>query len=60
VGKVVSFSLFSVAPTLEHKASVKLFVSLQFFNPNKVGMTPLTEDQAVARPLHTQDDTNIE
>jgi hypothetical protein len=32
--EVLSLSLFPVAPTLEHRASVKRFVSLQFLNPN--------------------------
>jgi hypothetical protein len=40
----ISFS-FPVAPTLEHRASVKRFVSLQFFNPATVGTTPWTGDQ---------------
>jgi hypothetical protein len=43
-----------VAPTLEHWASVKRFVSLQFLNPKRVGRTPWTGDQPVARPLPTQ------
>jgi hypothetical protein len=50
----INLSLFPVAPTLEHSASVKLFVSLQFLNPKTVGRTPWTGDQAVARPLLTQ------
>jgi hypothetical protein len=44
-------SLFPVAPTLEHRESVKRFVSLQFLNPKTVGRTPWTGDQPVARPL---------
>jgi hypothetical protein len=39
---------------MEHKASVKRFVSLQFLNPKTVGRTPWTEDQPVAKPLPTQ------
>jgi hypothetical protein len=53
-------SLFPLAPTLEHRASVKRFVSLQFLNPKTVGRTPWTGDQSVARQLHTQDNTNTE
>jgi hypothetical protein len=45
---------------LLQRASVKRFVSLQFLNPRTVGRTPCTEDQPVARPLHTQDNTNTE
>jgi hypothetical protein len=56
----LSLSLFPVAPTLEHKASVKRFVSLQFHNPKRVGRTPWTGDQPVERPLPTQDNTNTE
>jgi hypothetical protein len=48
-----------VATTLEHRASVKRFVSLQFLNPKTVGRTPWTGDEPVARPLPTQDNTNI-
>jgi hypothetical protein len=57
-----SVSLSSpVVPTLEHRASVKCFVSLQFLNPKTVGRTPRTlGDQLVARPLSTQDNTNTE
>jgi hypothetical protein len=51
----VTFSLFPVAPTLEHRASVKRFVSLQFLNPNTVGRIPWMGDRPVARPLPTQD-----
>jgi hypothetical protein len=40
--------------SLEHRTSVKRFVSLQFLNPKKIGRTPLTGDQPAARPLHTQ------
>jgi hypothetical protein len=38
----LSLSLFPVAPTFEHRASVKCFVSLQFLNPKTVGWTPWT------------------
>jgi hypothetical protein len=50
------FSLFPVAPTLEHRASVKLFVSLQFFNLKTVGRAPWMGDQPFARslPMQTQ------
>jgi hypothetical protein len=51
-------SLFLVAPTLEHRASVKRFVSLQFLNPKTFGRTPWTGDQPVASPLPTQNNTN--
>jgi hypothetical protein len=51
-------TLFPVAPTLEHKAYVKRFVSLQFLHPKTVGRTPWTVDQPVARALLTQDNTN--
>jgi hypothetical protein len=47
-------SLFPIAPTLEHMASVRRFLSLQFFNPKKVGMSPWTGDQPIARPLPIQ------
>jgi hypothetical protein len=47
-----------VAPTLEHRASVKRFLSYQFLNSKTVGRTPWTGDQPVARPLPTQDSTN--
>jgi hypothetical protein len=50
----LSLSLSPVAPTLEHRTSVKRFVSLQFHNPKKVGRTPWTGNQPVARPLPTQ------
>jgi hypothetical protein len=33
----LSLSLSPVAPNLEHRASVKRFVSLQFLNPKTVG-----------------------
>jgi hypothetical protein len=47
-------SLSDVAPTLEQRASVKRFVSLQFLNPRIVGRTTWTGDQPFARPLPTQ------
>jgi hypothetical protein len=50
----LSLSLSSVAPTLEHRISVKRFVLLQFLNPKTVGRTPWTGDQPIARPLPTQ------
>jgi hypothetical protein len=50
---ILSLSLFPAAPTLEHRASVKRFVSLQFLNPRTVGRTPWTGDQPVARPVPT-------
>jgi hypothetical protein len=36
---------------LEHRASVKRFVSIRFLNPKTVGRTPWTGDHPVARPL---------
>jgi hypothetical protein len=45
----VNLSLFPVASTLEHRASVKRFVSLQFLNP---GRTPWAGNQPVARPIY--------
>jgi hypothetical protein len=50
----ISLSLFPVAPTLEHRASVNRFVSLQFLNPKTVGGSPWTWDQPIARPLPIQ------
>jgi hypothetical protein len=50
----ISVSLFPVASTLKHRASVKRFVPLQFLNPKTVGRTPWTGDQPVARTLPTQ------
>jgi hypothetical protein len=35
----IYISLFPVAPTLEHRASMKRFVSLQFLNSKRVGRT---------------------
>jgi hypothetical protein len=40
--------LFPVAPTLEHRASVKHFVLLQFLNPKKSGRTSWTKDQTIS------------
>jgi hypothetical protein len=45
---------FPVAPNLEHRASVKRFVSLRFLNPKTVGRTPWIWDQPVARPQPIQ------
>jgi hypothetical protein len=45
---LLSVSVSSVAPTLEHRASAKRFVSLQFHNPKTVGRTPWTGDQPIA------------
>jgi hypothetical protein len=57
----VSNSLcFPVALTLQHRASVKRFVSLQFLSPKTVGRTPWTADQPVARLLPTQNNTDTE
>jgi hypothetical protein len=39
---------------LEHRASVKHLVSLQFLYPETVRRTPWMGDQSVARPLPTQ------
>jgi hypothetical protein len=44
-------SLFPVAHTLEYRACVKRFVSLQFLNPKTVGRSPWMGDQPVARSL---------
>jgi hypothetical protein len=49
--KALSFSCCSY---LEHRVSVKRFVSLQFLNPKTIGRTPWKGDQPVARPLPTQ------
>jgi hypothetical protein len=46
-----SSSSIPAAPTLEQRAYLKRFVSLQFLNLYKVGRTPWTRDQFVARPL---------
>jgi hypothetical protein len=50
--------LFSVAPTLEQRASVKRFVSFQFLNPKAVVTVPSTGDQPFSRPLPTQSNKN--
>jgi hypothetical protein len=50
----------SAPPTLEHRASLKRFVSLQFLNPKTVGSTPRTGNQLVARPLPTRSNTKTE
>jgi hypothetical protein len=52
--------LFPVDPTLEHRASVKRFVSLQFLNPRTVNRTPWTGDQPVTRPLPTDRTTQTQ
>jgi hypothetical protein len=51
-------SLCPVAPTLEHSASAKRFVSLHFLNPKTVGRTAWTGNQPVVRPLPTLDNIN--
>jgi hypothetical protein len=51
---LLSVSLFPVAAILEHRTSVKRFVSLQFLNSKTIGRTPQMEDQPVARPLPIQ------
>jgi hypothetical protein len=43
---------------LEHRPSLKRFVSLQLLNFSTVSRTPWTGDQPVARPLPAQDNTN--
>jgi hypothetical protein len=50
--------LFPVSPTLESRASMKQFLSLQFLNSKRVGKNPWTGDQPVPRPLPTQENTN--
>jgi hypothetical protein len=56
--KTISFSLslFPVAPTLEHRVSVKRFVSIQILNSKIVGRIPWMRDQPIARhlPIQTQ------
>jgi hypothetical protein len=56
VARWTTVSLFPVAPTLEHRASVKRFVSLQFLNSKTVGRTPWMGGQPVGRtlPIRTQ------
>jgi hypothetical protein len=56
-GRVTHLS-FPVAPTLEHRVSVKRFVSLQFLNPETVGTNPWIGDQPAARPLPIQTQKN--
>jgi hypothetical protein len=55
--------LFSVAPTLEDRTSLKRFVLFRFLNPKTVGRTHWMGDQPVARtlPIQTQNklQTNI-
>jgi hypothetical protein len=46
----ISFCCFH----LEHRASVKCFVSLQFLNLKTIGRTPWMGDQPAARLLPTQ------
>jgi hypothetical protein len=48
---ILSVSVFLVASTMKHTASVERFISLQFLNSETVGRTPWTGDQPVARPL---------
>jgi hypothetical protein len=48
-----SLFLFPVAPTLEHRTSVKRFVSLQFFNHNTVGFLVRGISLSQGRYLHT-------
>jgi hypothetical protein len=55
----IALSFFPFAPTLEHRASVKRLVSLQFLNPKTVGRTPWMGDEPVARPLPIKTQTNI-
>jgi hypothetical protein len=43
-----------VTPTLEHRRSVKCFISLQFLNPNTVGRTPWMGDEPVTKPRPIQ------
>jgi hypothetical protein len=50
----LSLSLSSCCSHLEHRSSVKRFVSLQFLNPKRAGVTLWTWDQPVARPLPVQ------
>jgi hypothetical protein len=47
-------SLFPYAPTSKHRAYVKRFVSLQFFNPKTVCRIPWMGNQLISRPLRTQ------
>jgi hypothetical protein len=52
--------LAPVVHPVEHRTSVKRFVSLQFLNPKTVGRTPWPGDQPVARPVPTKDNINTE
>jgi hypothetical protein len=52
------FSLLPVVPTLQRRASVKRFVSLQFLNPKTVGRTHCMGDPLVAKPLPTTQTQN--
>jgi hypothetical protein len=45
---------------LEHRASMKSFVSLLFLNPKTVGSTLWAGDQPASRLLPTQDNINTE
>jgi hypothetical protein len=55
IAKLCETSLsLSCCSHLEHRASVKRFVSLQFLNPRTVGRTPWTGDEPFASPLPTQ------
>jgi hypothetical protein len=47
-------SLSPVASTLEDRASVKSFVSLQFINPKTIGRIPWIGDQPIAVSLLIQ------
>jgi hypothetical protein len=51
--------IFLLLP-LEHGASLKRFLSLQFLNLQRVGRTPWTGDQPVRRSLPTQGNTDAE
>jgi hypothetical protein len=53
----LSVHLCSCCSHLEHGASVKCFISLQFLSQTD-GRTPWMRDQPVARLLRTQDNTN--
>jgi hypothetical protein len=56
----LSLSLSFLLLPLELRVFVKRFVSLQFLNSKTVGRAPWTGDQAIARPLTSQDNTNAE
>jgi hypothetical protein len=55
-----SIHISSCCSHLEHGASVKSFVSLQFLNPKTVGRPPWTENQPDARSLPIQSNTNTD